>query len=385
MVHVVRRRLLDSRRIPRVLDGHGRRRSRCRNRHRRRVDRRCRRRRRGRRLLRRLAHRGRSLRRRGVRFRLGRRSGIDARRRLLGDGRVRRRRGRNRHRRSVDGRCRLRGRGGRSLRRRGRRLLRRLAHRGRSLRRRGVRFRLGRRSGIDARRRLLGDGRVRRRRGHRLRRRRHGIGRRRSGRNRSLRSSRRGHSGLGRGRGIRCRRGDNRCAVRHEGRRGHDEPRRQERERVDVPVRIGRDTHAEMHVALAADEADDIAFPDGAAARDGRRTQVDERDRVAVRRPNRDDSAAPWDGAGEGHRPARRGEHGRAGSRADRNPAVLPTRVRMRRVEGEVAQHRTVRRPRPGARAGDHDEQRESEHERDATHRGSPPCCQNGEQRKRPP
>jgi hypothetical protein len=68
----------------------------------------------------------------------------------------------------------------------------------------------------------------------------------------------------------------------------------EERERIDVPVRVGGQPHAEMDVRLGpfglatrADRAGDLAFADRGADRKPDRPQVDEGDGVSVLRPDR--------------------------------------------------------------------------------------------------
>jgi hypothetical protein len=66
-------------------------------------------------------------------------------------------------------------------------------------------------------------------------------------------------------------------------------PRRQERQGIDVPVRVGRATDAEVHVGLGplgvtarADRADDIALAHLRPDRDPDRAEVDECDRPTI-------------------------------------------------------------------------------------------------------
>jgi hypothetical protein len=88
---------------------------------------------------------------------------------------------------------------------------------------------------------------------------------------------------------------------RHDGRAS-----RQERQRIDVPVRIGQAAHTEVDVRRAcdrvralADAADDRALGDGAPAGDLDRAELEERDGVAVRSLDRDDAAAARNRADE--------------------------------------------------------------------------------------
>jgi hypothetical protein len=66
-------------------------------------------------------------------------------------------------------------------------------------------------------------------------------------------------------------------------------PGRQERQGIDVPVRVGSTTDAEIHVRLGplgvtarTDRADDVALAHLGPDRDPDRAEVDERDRPAV-------------------------------------------------------------------------------------------------------
>jgi hypothetical protein len=121
---------------------------------------------------------------------------------------------------------------------------------------------------------------------------------RRRGRGRLTLAHRRRRSGGRRDRrrlhGHRSRRTDRRrrCGRRrrHLGRR----TLRQERQRVDVALRVIRSPDAEMNVrhlvlriAGRADRADCLALGNSVAGRDHDRAQVEERDRVAVLRPDR--------------------------------------------------------------------------------------------------
>lgn len=320
---------------------------------------------RGRRPLGRLPLRRRLLRRRGPTRR-------DLRRRCL------------RRRRGLRGRRRRRGRGlrgrrlhpcgvRRSRRRRGLRLgggdIRR---RGRRLRRRGV----GGRSGL---RRCIGGGsrggsragrRGRAVRRARIRGRRGRVGRDRIGRRRGgsgccavPRSGLGGRRscGVGCGSGCRCRRDD-----------------REERDRVEIPVRIGGEPDAEVDVgpvdlgrARRADGSDRIAFGDGVSLPDRARAEMRQRDREPVVRADRDRDAARGERARVRDGAARGGEHGHAGVRTDVDAAMRASRVRMRRVIREPLDDRTVDRPRPRA-GGRHSDDQEQEQQNEPTHARSP-------------
>jgi hypothetical protein len=129
--------------------------------------------------------------------------------------------------------------------------------------------------------------------------------------------------------------------------------RRQKRQRVDVPVRLGRQPNAEMDVRLRdlgvgarGDGANHLAFGDRRAHRNGDRAELQERDRVTVFGADRD--CPP----GAGHRPGK-GDHaggGRTHVAADRgtdvdSPVLAPA---VRIVAGrEPTQNRAVDRPAP--------------------------------------
>ena len=90
-----------------------------------------------------------------------------------------------------------------------------------------------------------------------------------------------------RGRGC-GRRRRSRGLVHDRGRRNRS-PDREQRLRVDVPVRVGRQADAQVDVGLrafriaaGADRADDVALRDRRPHAKSNRPQVDERDGVAV-------------------------------------------------------------------------------------------------------
>jgi hypothetical protein len=85
--------------------------------------------------------------------------------------------------------------------------------------------------------------------------------------------------------------------------------RGQERQRIEVTLRIigmahpeVDERHGQLGLAARADRAYDLALRDGVAAADGVRPEVHERDRVAVRRRDRQRLAAAGHRAGEGDR-----------------------------------------------------------------------------------
>jgi hypothetical protein len=195
-------------------------------------------------------------------------------------------------------------------------------------------------------------------------------GRRFGGRRDGLGARRRVGSGRRhRGRGGLCRRG------RHRHGRRRSRALRQERQRVAISLRVRGDAHAEVHVRLcevgvARGEraADDVSFRDLRVPRDGERGQMRERDRQALGGRDRDARAGGRDGAGERHQTCGRGEHGRAGVGADHDAAMLPRRIRVRRVEQERLEDCPVRGPGPGLRCGHDDERGEDRDEHETTH-----------------
>ena len=135
---------------------------------------------------------------------------------------------------------------------------------------------------------------------------------------------------------------------------------RQHGDRIDVTLWIARRPHAEIDVRLGSvgdaartDRADDGSLRDGRAPGHGDGTQVHERGRVAGRRLDRDRLAAGGHGARERHDACGRREHRRPARGAEIDAAVLPGRIRMRLVEREWAQDRTVHGPGPGLRTRD--------------------------------
>jgi hypothetical protein len=127
----------------------------------------------------------------------------------------------------------------------------------------------------------------------------------------------------------------------------------QQQERIQVPVRLRSPPHAEvnirhgqLHNAARPDGSDEVALRDGRPAPHGGRAEMQERDRVAVLRLERNGSAAHGDGADEGDDSGRRGEHGCARWSADVDPAMLARRIRIV-SEQERPQNRSLHRPGP--------------------------------------
>ena len=280
---------------------------------------------------------------------------------------------RRRHRRGhgVRRRCRLCG-----LDVRDRRRLRRRDGR----RRHG--FRRGRRcGGVHRRRRLQRRSRIGRSGSGRSR-----IGRTGSGHHRSGRSRRRRSDGRRRDR-IRRRRRRTRVGRRSRGRvrRGGRWRRRrrrgwEERERVEVALRVGRHPDAEVDERRSAvvgrtDRADRLSLGHGRPFRDPDRAEVDERDRVAVAGLDRDDAAVARHGARERHGSACRRGDGGSDRGADVDAAPLAARVGMVVVEREGAQHRARHRPGPRRRTGHAEEQEHEDDQKQPPHGDHRLCC----------
>ena len=122
--------------------------------------------------------------------------------------------------------------------------------------------------------------------------------------------------------------------------------------------------HGGDRVLALADLADDAAFSDRAAARDGDRPELEQRHGVAVGRLDRQRAAAGRNGADErddagGGRP-----HGVAGSGADVDSTML-ARCVLVRCERERAQERPVNRPGPAESTRDDDQRRDRCNDRD--------------------
>ena len=139
-----------------------------------------------------------------------------------------------------------------------------------------------------------------------------------------------------------------RCGRGTTARRRRRVPRRQERERVHVSLRIGGDADPKMDVWLVelgcparADRADSGPFTDVRAFRDRHRAEMHERDGVAVGGLDRHGLPARRHRAGKRHSPARGGQNVRAGWTGDVDPAVLAACVRIGRVERKSAQDST--------------------------------------------
>jgi len=150
----------------------------------------------------------------------------------------------------------------------------------------------------------------------------------------------------------RCRLGGRR---RHRGTWSR-RSRREDLLRVEIPLAVGGDAHAEMHVGLGvldgtalADRGHPLALCNRLALRDRQRPEVEQRDGVAVVGPDGDRRSTA------GNRPRERDDAG--GGRDDRRPQragdvdspVLAAAIGIR-SERERPQNRSADRPRPRAR-----------------------------------
>jgi len=127
--------------------------------------------------------------------------------------------------------------------------------------------------------------------------------------------------------------------------------------RIDVAVWVRGQANAEVDVGLGAfglaarpDRANDFALCDGSPDSDCDRTQVNQGDRVAVLRADRQAAALTGNLTGERDDPGHRSAHVCPRRRADIDPSVLPASVRI--VAGdEGPEHGAVDRPAPAGRA----------------------------------
>jgi hypothetical protein len=234
-------------------------------------------------------------------------------------------------------------------------------------------------SAHDRRGRLCG--RCSRGRGGRIGRRRRR--RRRCGRSDRARSRLNGRRGLGdRGRRSWLRGADalgsrNRDCVDARRRRRRN-TRRQQGQRIDVPLRIARHARAEVDVGLRQvdhaarpDRPDDRAFSHERPAHHCDRPEVDERGGVAERRLDRQRLTPGRHRSRERNDSLRRGEHRAAARSAEIDAAMLAARIRVRVVERKRPQHRTVDGPGPGAGAGDRERTRTNDQDRKSPHSSS--------------
>ena len=136
-------------------------------------------------------------------------------------------------------------------------------------------------------------------------------------------------------------------------------PDGQQRKRVEVPVRIGRQPDAEMGVRLRslglatrADRPYDLSFADSRSDGQANRSQVDEGDRIPVLGADRQAEPLARQPAGVGDDPRGRSAYVGSRRRADVDAAVLAARIRV--VAGdERPEHRSLDRPAPCSRTRD--------------------------------
>jgi hypothetical protein len=163
---------------------------------------------------------------------------------------------------------------------------------------------------------------------------------------------------------------------------GGGNARRQQGQRIDIPLRIARRARAEVDVRLRQidhaarpDRPDDRAFRHDRTAHHRDRPEVHERGGVAERRLDRHRLAAGRHRPCERDHSLRRGAHRAAARSAEIDAAMLAACVGMRVVEHKRPQHRTVDGPRPSAGIGDRERTRADDQDRKSPH-SSPPCCQ---------
>jgi hypothetical protein len=107
---------------------------------------------------------------------------------------------------------------------------------------------------------------------------------------------------------------------------------------------------AHLGLATRTDRSHVLALSDGRALAYGERTEMGERDGMAVRGRDRDALARARNGARKRDHACGRRHDRRAGVSRDVDAPVLTGGIRMRRVEAEPLQNPAVARPRPCAR-----------------------------------
>lgn len=109
--------------------------------------------------------------------------------------------------------------------------------------------------------------------------------------------------------------------------------RGQQREWIDVALRIRRDPDAQVNVrgrsviGRGSDRSDRLSFVYDGVFRNSDRAQSDQCDRIAVGAADGDRAPVSGHGAGEGDCPGRGHTHARAGVAGDIDPAVLPAGI----------------------------------------------------------
>jgi len=140
--------------------------------------------------------------------------------------------------------------------------------------------------------------------------------------------------------------------------------RRQKEERVEVPLRVGGPAHSKVHVwdgllghPARAHRANRVTLGESRPARDRHGAKMEQRDGVAVGRPDRDRPPAGRHGPRERDDPAHRRAHRDTGPGADVDPPVQTARVWIG-AEAERLQNRPLYRPGPPLRRCGRDERR---------------------------
>ena len=159
----------------------------------------------------------------------------------------------------------------------------------------------------------------------------------------------------------------------------------QEPSRVEIALLVARDPDTQVDVrrrhlgvAAGADRPDRVALGNRCTLRDEDRAEMGERDCVPVPGEDRDTLAGGGDGPGERDRTALRRDNCCARVAGDVDPAVLPGRIRMSRIEGKRLDDVARSRPGPRACAWDEEQRRQHGRRKHASHRHLPRllCCQ---------
>jgi hypothetical protein len=138
----------------------------------------------------------------------------------------------------------------------------------------------------------------------------------------------------------------------------------------------------ELRVAGRTGRSHDDTLVHGGSAPDAERPELEQRDRRAGRRSDRDRLPAARNRPGERHDAGGRRPHVLSEGRAGVDAAVLSGRVRVVAIEGEAAEDRAVDRPCPRPRSSDRKRERAEDQHADSPH-GVPPCCQWCERQRR--
>ncbi|HEU0303988.1 MAG TPA: hypothetical protein VFR32_05350 [Gaiellaceae bacterium] len=192
-------------------------------------------------------------------------------------------------------------------------------------------------------------------------------------------------SGIGNWRGHRSRRW-RRTRV---GRSARRPSRRQEGQRIDVPLGVGGHADAEMDVravvlgrSARSDRTDGRAFSHRVSLADRDRAEVYERHGVAVAGLDRDHTSVRAHVPRERDRAGRRREHRRSSLSSDVDPSMLSPCIGIV-ADDEGREDLPVGRPSPGARGCGHRERSEDDDGHHQTLHASPPCFRFRQQRRR--